>query len=190
MQNHSLMEAKEISKYLEKRYGKPYKENLTIQQVVKEALKRDHSEEQLKLMVNRLDSNLNVSNDLSSLTTIPFTLLTSALAAVLSVFVVMFTFYFNTTNSFFNTMLQKDKENKINLGDILNTIIEIGMQLLSPIFYFSIIMTLIMFGTWGWLTTKSKRYYEQQRGFKLLLDEVMEEFKKEPKKESKEESKG
>ncbi|MFE6812839.1 hypothetical protein ACFVAL_20330, partial [Bacillus velezensis] len=72
----------------------------------------------------------------------------------------------------------------------LNTIIEIGMQLVSPIFYFSIIMTLIMFGTWGWLTTKSKRYYEQQRGFKLLLDEVMEEFKKESKKESKEESKG
>ena len=100
-------------------------------------------------MVNRLDSNLNVSNDLSSLTTIPFTLLTSALAAVLSVFVVMFTFYFNTTNSFSNTMLQKDKENKINPGDILNTIIEIGMQLVSPIFYFSIIMTLIMFGTWG-----------------------------------------
>lgn len=185
MQNHSLMETKEISKYLEKRYGKPYKENLTIQQVVKEALKRDHSEEQLKLMVNRLDSNLNVSNDLSSLKTIPFTLLTSVLAAVLSVFVVTFTFYFNTMNSFSTTMLQKDKESKINFGDVLNTVVQGGMEIVSPIFYFSIIMALIMFGMWGWITTKSKRYYEQQRGFKLLLDEVMEEFKKESKEESK-----
>ncbi|UNY48518.1 hypothetical protein rho14_54 [Bacillus phage rho14] len=62
MQNNSLMETKAIVKYLEKRYGKPYKENLTIQQIFKEALKRDHSEDQLKLMVNRLDSNLSISN--------------------------------------------------------------------------------------------------------------------------------
>ncbi|MGV6972733.1 hypothetical protein ACWA17_15020 [Bacillus halotolerans] len=179
MQNHSLMEAKEISKYLEKRYGKPYKENLTIQQVVKEALKRDHSEEQLKLMVNRLDSNLDVSNDLSSLKTIPFTLLTSVLAAVLSVFVVMFTFYFNTMNSFSTTMLQKDKESKINFGELLNTVVQGGEQIVSPILYFSIIMAFIMFGMWGWITTKSKRYYEQQRGFKLLLDEVLKELKEE-----------
>lgn len=177
MQNHSLMEAKEISKYLGKRYGKPYKENLSIQLVVKEALKRDHSEEQLKLMVNRLDSNLSVSNDLSSLKTIPFTLLTSVLAGVLSVFVVMFTFYFNTINSFTTTMLQKDKEKKIDFGVALNTVVEGGEQIASLILYFSVFIAIIMFGTWVHITTKSKRYYEQQRGFKLLLDEVMEELK-------------
>ncbi|OLQ56954.1 hypothetical protein BHT94_04605 [Bacillus licheniformis] len=181
MQNHSLMETKEISKYLGKRYGAPYKENLTIQQIVKEALKRDHSEEQLKLMVNRLDSNLSVSNDLSSLKTIPFTILTSVLAGVLSVFVVMFTFYFNTTNSFTTTMLQKDKENKINFGDVLNTVIEGGEQIVSLILYFSIFTSFLMIGIWVVITTKSKRYYEQQRGFKLLLDEVLKELKEEVK---------
>ncbi|MGM0747103.1 MAG: hypothetical protein ACQEUS_04395 [Bacillota bacterium] len=181
MQNNSFMETKVIVKYLEKKYGKPYKENLTIQQIVKEALKRDHSEEQLKLMVNRLDSNLSVSNDLSSLKTIPFTILTSFTAGVLSVFVVMFTFYFNTTNSFSTTMLQKDKENKIKPGDVLNTLIEGGVQIGSIIVFFSIIMSVFMLVVWAYITTKSKRYYEQQRGFKLLLDEVMEELKEEVK---------
>ncbi|MCY8916270.1 hypothetical protein [Bacillus atrophaeus] len=181
MQNHSLMETKEISKYLGKRYGEPYKENLTIQQIVKEALKRDHSEEQLKLMVNRLDSNLSVSNDLSSLKIIPFTILTSVFAGVISIFGVVFTFYFNTTNSFSTTMLQKDKENKINPGDVLYNNIEVGLQLASIIILFSIFTLVIMFVIWLVITTKSKKYYEQQRGFKLLLDEVMEELKEEVK---------
>ncbi|ANS39328.1 hypothetical protein IM717_05705 [Bacillus velezensis] len=177
MQNNSLMETKAIVKYLEKRYGKPYKENLTIQQIFKEALKRDHSKDQLKLMVNRLDSNLSVSNDLSSLKTIPFTILTSVTAGIISIFVVMFTFYFNTTNSFSNTMLQKDKENKINPGDILNAIVEGGEKIASSLIYFSIFTLVLMVGLWIFITIVSKKYYQQLRGFKLLLDEVMEELK-------------
>ncbi|MCY9112068.1 hypothetical protein MOE45_13410 [Bacillus atrophaeus] len=181
MQNNSLMEAKAIGKYLEKRYGKPYKENMTIQQIFKEAVERDHSKDQLKLMVNRLNMNLSVSNDLSSLKTIPFTIFTSITAGIISIFVVMFTFYFNTFNSFSNTMLQKDKENKINLGDILNVIIEGGEKIASLLIYFSVFTLVLMVGLWWFLTIINKRYYQRQRGFKLLLDEVMEEFKEESK---------
>ncbi|UNY48519.1 hypothetical protein rho14_55 [Bacillus phage rho14] len=102
----------------------------------------------------------------------------------------MFTFYFNTTNSFSNTMLQKDKENKINPGDILNAIIEGGEKIASSLIYFSIFTLVLMVGLWIFIAIVSKKYYQQQRGFKLLLDEVMEEFKKESKEKSKEKSKG
>ncbi|MBR0014844.1 hypothetical protein FE205_00825, partial [Bacillus subtilis] len=93
MQNNSLTEAKAIGKYLLKRYGRPYNENMTIQQIFKEAVKRDHEKEQLKQMSDRLNMSLQVSDDLSSLKTVPFTIFTSITAGMISIYVVFFTFY-------------------------------------------------------------------------------------------------
>ncbi|MEC0991728.1 hypothetical protein P8923_12465 [Bacillus atrophaeus] len=173
------MEAKAIGKYLKKRYGQPYKENMTIQQIFKESVKRDHSKNHLKQMVNRLDMSLSVSNDLSSLKTVPFTIFTSITAGIISIFVVFFTFYFNTFNSFSNTLMQKDKENEINPIDILNTILTGGKDIIELLIYFSVLMLVLMIGLWMFLTTVNKKYYQRQRGFKLLLDEVIEEIKEE-----------
>ncbi|MCY8654297.1 hypothetical protein MOD60_07455 [Bacillus spizizenii] len=179
MQNNSLMEAKAIGKYLLKRYGRPYNENMTIQQIFKEAVKRDHDKDQLKQMSDRLNMSLAVSDDLSSLKTIPFTILTSITAGIISIYVVFFTFYFNTFNSFSSTLIQKDKENKIDPKDLLNTIFTGGKDIFELLIYFSVIMLFIMFGLWFFLITVNKKYYQRQRGFKLLLDEVIKEIEEE-----------
>lgn len=184
MQNNSLTEAKAIGKYLLKRYGRPYNENMTIQQIFKEAVKRDHEKEQLKQMSDRLNMGIQVSDDLSSLKTVPFTIFTSVTAGMISIYVVFFTFYFNTFNSFSTTFIQKDKENKIDPLELLNTIIAGGKDIVRLLTYFCFLMLILMIGLWIFLITVNKKYYQRQRGFKLLLDEVIKEIEEEESKDT------
>lgn len=77
---------KKISKYLICRYGRVYLQSIEKQREFKEAVKTDHTDEQLKLMISRLDKSIEINKNSGHWNVIPYTIfctLVTALATVL-----------------------------------------------------------------------------------------------------------
>ncbi|MCY8915642.1 hypothetical protein [Bacillus atrophaeus] len=179
MQNNSLIDANDVSKYLSEKYGEIYKENMDFQWVFKEAVKRDHSIDELKQMIKRLEYGMLASKDKSYLNTVPFTIYTSILTSLTTVIVSFFTFFYSTANAFSNMAVTKDNDGKINPSDLLNAITEGGGEIVRLIIYSITIMFFSMMTLWIIIDKKHSNYYFRQYGYKLLLEEALSEFEKE-----------
>ncbi|MED1173679.1 hypothetical protein [Bacillus inaquosorum] len=172
-----------VSEYLAEKYGESYKESMDIQRLFKEAVKRDHSIDQLEKMIKRLDYEVSASKDKSYLSTVPFTIYTSILTSITTVIVSFFTFFYSTANAFSNMAVSKDDDGKINPSELLNAITEGAEGIVNIIIWTILIIFFSMIGLWVIIDKKHSNFYFRQHGFKLLLEEALSELEKERKSE-------
>ncbi|WP_368650534.1 hypothetical protein AB1M41_19555 [Bacillus inaquosorum] len=170
-----------VSEYLAEKYGETYKESMDIQRLFKEAVKRDHSIDQLEQMIKRLDYEVSASKDKSYLSTVPFTIYTSLFTSLTTVLVSFFTFFYSTSNAYSSMAVSKDNDGKINPSELLGIIIDGAGGIVSIIIRIIVILFFSMMGFWWIIDKRHSNFYIRHHGYKLLLEEALLELEKERK---------
>ncbi|MCY9197347.1 hypothetical protein MOE86_11595 [Bacillus atrophaeus] len=170
-------EITEVTKYLEY-FGKPYKKGSTIKdeadfkiKIKQEKLK----ENQLNKLIKKIDGSLEVSNDTSNLTPIPFAINTAVMTSTVSIITSLIAFYAATANSFSKIALDIDEKKTIKPSELLQMIIDGGLQLSSVAAFCAVILYFIIMGIWHQITKKRTEFSSKLRCYKMLLEEIIEE---------------
>ncbi|MDY7903235.1 MULTISPECIES: hypothetical protein [Bacillus] len=170
-------EITEVTKYLEY-FGTPYKKGSTIkhEEDFKKKLKQEKlKENQLNKLIKKLDGSLEVSNDTSNLTPIPFAINTAVMTSTVSIITSLIAFYAATANSFSKIALDIDEKKTIKPSELLQMIIDGGLHLSSVAVFCAIILYFIIMGIWHRITKKRTEFSSKLRCYKMLLEEIIEE---------------
>ncbi|MCY8950016.1 hypothetical protein MOE28_09230 [Bacillus atrophaeus] len=170
-------EITEVTKYLEY-FGKPYKKGSTIKDEAdfKTKIKQEKlKENQLNKLIKKIDGSLEVSNDTSNLTPIPFAINTAVMTSTVSIITSLIAFYAATANSFSKIALDIDEKKTIKPSELLQMIIDGGLQLSSVAAFCAVILYFIIMGIWHQITKKRTEFSSKLRCYKMLLEEIIEE---------------
>ena len=166
--NSKFTDAKLIARYLFENYGKSYQENF------KQCIINNYSKKQIKMMSKRLEGSVNLSRDTSHVNTIPFTIFIGLFGGIVPLINGFLTY--NSGNF--------DKFNKGNLESIaeffnfFNVYYQISLCFLVALFYILFIYWLIQY-------KNKERFLTKFFGFKILIDECIEEIEEIKKKKYK-----
>ncbi|MFT0800356.1 hypothetical protein VSK91_02660 [Bacillus swezeyi] len=170
-------EITEVTKYLEY-FGKPYKKGSTFndEEDFKTKIKQENlKESQLNKLIKNLDGSLEVSNDTSNLTPIPFAINTAVMTSTVGIITSIIAFYAATANSFSKIALDIDEKKTIKPSELLQMIIDGGLQLSSVAAICAVILYFIIMGIWHLITKKRTEFSSKLRCYKMLLEEIIEE---------------
>ncbi|MGE0910293.1 hypothetical protein ACQGRJ_10940 [Bacillus atrophaeus] len=82
---HDFEKQKKIGKYLTCRYGRVYLESIEEQKKFKKEVEADHTDEELKLMINRLDKSIEINKDSGYWNVVPYTIFCTLVTAIATV---------------------------------------------------------------------------------------------------------
>ncbi|MFP7236201.1 hypothetical protein [Bacillus altitudinis] len=154
MNNHFFLEAEEIKKYLKKRYGVP--QNIASQLDFKKAIIRDHNNNEIKQMIKRLDSELAIWKDRSSLKLIPFSLFAALMTSITTVFVSVFVYFYSSEHSALIGFTSKEA------------------QIMAFIIIITILSVFILtFLLWFSIDRVNQKFLQANYTYKLLLKEAL-----------------
>ncbi|MGM0817044.1 MAG: hypothetical protein ACQEUO_16270 [Bacillota bacterium] len=163
MKNHFFMEAEEVREYLKKRYGEPH--NMASQLDFKKAIIRDHNNNEIKQMIERLDFELAIWKDRSSLKLIPFSLFTALMTSITTVFVSVFVFFYSS-------------ENWALLGFTSKGALNMAIAIIIAI----LCIFIVTFLSWFSINRINQKFLHANYTYKLLLKEALAISKNRSKK--------
>ncbi|KDE29901.1 hypothetical protein [Bacillus altitudinis] len=166
-------EAKTTIKYLEKRYGKKIY-NLTIdgQKELQRLIILDHNKDDLKRMLRRIKSDIEIAKDTQSINVLPFNFFMVMIGTLGSASIGTMSFLFILINSLYNKYLETIDLSNVEVSELTNFIDFTSILRLMIIVI--CIPFLVILVIWGFEHKKLTSNVDKRYFIFILLEECLE----------------